>query len=519
MSDTHFKQAWSLVNEYFHSHQIDPSKYVDHELVRIYLKACQKSTPKGVSISKQGNRLYLRFKTATKTATADNSCNEDFTRDGCINALAKALAVFDKLKGTDKESEFWSWYETQIKGNTSLENDIITIGDAIEVVKKQFFKDYDKVGRDRSDSSLDTNSKASYQEAYGVFHSKLNPELKLTADNLISEVERIWGHLGQSSGFRSAKSAVCKLLRIYRLSPEVDKFNAYFGRVQIKKRRERQTVSIETFLDFRARVLGLDGYELTTAQQNNLESRKSWFKAICINMIYGFRCSEFKAIANLDKPYKCSDGEIIPAIHDPSNKDFVIVLKPFFWVVDDAGNKHKITIKMGGGFVRPMIHPNYPRLIKELGINNPDISLPVVTPKSTSKKLTIKGCYQRGMRRSLTEYIDQVGEGFTQTHALRHLANYHGKLAGLTRDQRSMSLRHSQSSNDSYDEHLTPKAQLNLLTADVSQSSEIQQLKEKLAQRDETIKSLEETILFLKKENARLNELLGGNDDLPRIGN
>jgi len=47
--------------------------------------------------------------------------------------------------------------------------------------------------------------------------------------------------------------------------------------------------------------------------------------------------------------------------------------------------------------------------------------------------------------------------------------------------------------------------------ADISEKSENQRLKEELAQRDETI-------LFLKKENARLNELLGGNDDLPRIG-
>ncbi|MBP0034040.1 MAG: hypothetical protein J7524_12850, partial [Roseofilum sp. Belize BBD 4] len=62
MSDNYTKQAWSLVNEYFHSNSIEPSKYVDHELVRLYLKACQRSTPKGVSISLQGKRLYLRFK-------------------------------------------------------------------------------------------------------------------------------------------------------------------------------------------------------------------------------------------------------------------------------------------------------------------------------------------------------------------------------------------------------------------------------------------------------------------------
>jgi len=144
-------RTWSLVNEYFHSNQIEPSKYVDHELVRFYLKACQKSTPKGVSISKNRNRLSLRFKAASKSQTSNNGCSEDFTRDGCVNALAKALAVSDKLKETETESEFWEWYESEIRGTVSLENDIITIGKAIETIKKQFFKDYDKVGSSRGD--------------------------------------------------------------------------------------------------------------------------------------------------------------------------------------------------------------------------------------------------------------------------------------------------------------------------------------------------------------------------------
>jgi len=72
--------------------------------------------------------------------------------------------------------------------------------------------------------------------------------------------------------------------------------------------------------------------------------------------------------------------------------------------------------------------------------------------------------------------------------------------------------------NDRYDKHQTTRNQVNLLMADISEKSEIQQLKEKLSQTYSKIDSLEETILFLKKENARLNELLGGNDDLPRIG-
>ncbi|MBP0027970.1 hypothetical protein, partial [Roseofilum sp. Guam] len=301
MSDTHFKQAWNLVNEYFHSNQIDPSKYVDHELVRIYLKACQKSTPKGISISKKGNRLYLRFKTSSKSATADNSCNEDFTRDGCINTLAKVLAVFDKLKEIETESEFWSWYESEIKGAISLENDIITIGDAIEMVKKNYLSGYDKCDRDRSNEKLRTNTLANYHSTYGKHFDKLNPKLQLTGENIISELNRNWSQLFSisgsqtlcSKGFKNAYTGIVKLLRDAKLSSELDKVTSYFGKLKVTRKTKMQAIDLETFLDFRARVLGLNGYELTEAQWRNIESRKSWMKAICFNLLYGFRCSEF----------------------------------------------------------------------------------------------------------------------------------------------------------------------------------------------------------------------------------
>ncbi|MBP0032695.1 MAG: hypothetical protein J7524_05935 [Roseofilum sp. Belize BBD 4] len=219
--DTYIKQAWSLVNEYFHSNSIDISKQVDHELVRAYLKACQKSTPKGIRVVTSGSRLYLRFKTATKSGNSDNSCNENFTRDGCINALAKALAVFDKLKETKTESEFWSWYESEIKGTVSLENDIITIGQAIETVKNNYLNGFDKCGRNRSDEKFKVNTLATYHQTYGAYHSRLNPELKLTGENVISEITRIWSNLFTicgnqtlcSKGFKNAYTGVLKLLR------------------------------------------------------------------------------------------------------------------------------------------------------------------------------------------------------------------------------------------------------------------------------------------------------------------
>ncbi|MBP0031494.1 hypothetical protein, partial [Roseofilum sp. Guam] len=274
-----------------------------------------------------GNRLYLRFKTATKPATVNNSCNEGFTRDGCVNALAKTLATAEALRNMDSESEFWSWYEMEIKGAVSLENDIITIGDAIEMVRQNYLSGYDKCGRDRSEEKLRTNTLSIYNKTYGSHHKKLNPKLRLTGENVISELTRNWGQLivsisGSqtlcSKGFKNAYTGVLKLLRDTRLDGELTKVTKHFGTIRIVKKQEQQSIDIETFLDFRAKVLGLNGYELTKAQWRNIESRKSWMKAICFNLLYGFRCSEFKAIRNLDEPVTI-DEETIPALSDPNN--------------------------------------------------------------------------------------------------------------------------------------------------------------------------------------------------------
>ncbi|MBP0030288.1 hypothetical protein [Roseofilum sp. Guam] len=456
MSDNYTKQAWSLVNEYFHSNQIDPSKYVDHELVRAYLKACQKSTPKGISISKQGNRLYLRFKTATKPATANNSCNESFTRDGCINALAKALAISDKLKETETESEFWEWYESKIKGNNALEYDIITIGQAIEIVKNNYINGYDKCGRDRSNEKSRTNTLANYSSTYGSYHARLNPKLRLTGENIISEITRGWSNLFTisgnqticSKGFKNAYTAILKLLRDTKLETELAKVAQHFGTLRIVRKREKQAIDLEAFLDFRARVLGLDGYKLSTKQFKALDNRKSWFKAFCINLLYGFRASEFKAILNLDEPIT-KDGEYFPALSDPDNEWHEIVLDDGFWITDTSGKRHYITVKTANRICRPMIHPDYPNLIKLLGIKDPEVRLPECIPNAGSEPDAIKDIYNNRMRHKLIDYIDQVGgKGFTQTHALRHLANFHGVISGLTVDQRSASLGHSNAMND-----------------------------------------------------------------------
>ncbi|MDJ1169201.1 hypothetical protein PMG71_07170, partial [Roseofilum sp. BLCC_M154] len=203
---------------------------------------------------------------------------------------------------------------------------------------------------------------------------------------------------------------------------------------------------------------------------------------------------------------------VVKALHDPTNTENIVIIGDGFWVTDTSGERHYITVKTADRVCRPMVHPSYPDLIELLGVKNPEVKMPECIPDSSGNPESIKDIYLNRMRRRLGDYIKQVkGGGFTQTHALRHLANHHGKLSGLTRDQRALSLGHSGDMNDKYDGHLTPEAEIDFLMSSISKESEIAELKAQL-------QHAQETILFLKKENARLREQLGGNDDIPRIG-
>lgn len=73
-------------------------------------------------------------------------------------------------------------------------------------------------------------------------------------------------------------------------------------------------------------------------------------------------------------------------------------------MIDDSGNSHKITIKTKGRLARPMMHPDYPNLIKLLDIKNPDVKIPAVTPKSTSRFETIKQCHLKSLSKSLKRW-------------------------------------------------------------------------------------------------------------------
>ncbi|ERT04925.1 hypothetical protein M595_5122 [Lyngbya aestuarii BL J] len=333
---------------------------------------------------------------------------------------------------------------------------------------------------------------------------------------MITQFDNIWGHLKGRKGYKNANAAICKLLRETRQHSEVQKWVEHYGKIEVTEKIEVQEIDINLFFDFRNRILGLGGYTLTKLQMNSIESRQQWFKALSINLIYGFRGQEFKAIANLDKPVTVGK-RVIPALYDPSNKDNILVLNDCFEVIDDSGNIHKITIKTKGRLARPMVHPDYPNLIEMLDIKNSDISLPTLNPKSTSKPQTIKQAYIQKLGQKLRRWVTQCGLGFSQTHALRHLANLHGTLSGLTDDQRALTLGHSKAMNERYNKHKTIDASLDLLTRDINGVEQLRNDNERLKAENARLKEL---LAFSQRENMNLKEIiqnLQGSDKVTRI--
>ena len=90
----------------------------------------QKQSPRGVSMRRTGNNIYLKFKIGDKPRK-DYACNCSFTLDGMVSALSKAHKVSEALKTLKSESEFWEWYDREIKETNKVENDLLTFKKAI----------------------------------------------------------------------------------------------------------------------------------------------------------------------------------------------------------------------------------------------------------------------------------------------------------------------------------------------------------------------------------------------------
>ncbi len=103
---------------------------IGYESLLSDFKRYQKQSPKGVSLKRNRNTINLQFKIGDYPRKP-YGCNCTFTLDGMVSALSKAYKVADALKIFTSESEFWDWYDREIKETNKVENDLLTFQDAI----------------------------------------------------------------------------------------------------------------------------------------------------------------------------------------------------------------------------------------------------------------------------------------------------------------------------------------------------------------------------------------------------
>ena len=342
-----------------------------------------------------------------------------------VSALNKAHKVAEALKTFTSESEFWEWYDKEIKEIGKIENDLLTFKDAIAVIENDFWECHDrrKQKRDKNNPS----DLSSWNDTYYRFYKHL-PSLDKAVNLKDIQTALLRWNRGTKS-YKSAVSVFKKLARIANkesIAESLDKLD-----VTQTEFSELQSATLSDFLEWRDRVLGIT---VELDPRCNLDVRKAWLWTFSIQVVYGLRIHEVFAIENLDKPFTTKDKVSIPALNDANNKDNLLVIGE----KTQIGTKTKTHYRLA----RPLLPSNYPELIEVLEIKNP--LLPSNRPDGNNFD-AIRKFYCNTAIRQLIRW----NAPFTQTHSLRHLANLNGMQSGICLEVRAQSLGHTPTMNDS----------------------------------------------------------------------
>ncbi|WP_319418915.1 hypothetical protein [Pleurocapsa sp. FMAR1] len=343
----------------------------------------QKQTPRGVGMTRKGQNIYLQFKT-TNAARKPYACNCTFTLDGMVDALKKSNKVAEALKDLSSESEFWQWYEKEIKQESQLANDRLTFEEAIKKVEDDFWSRPDRRKKKRSRNN--PSHIQSWKVTYGNYYRHL-PLNEIISLQKIEKVISKWKKGTKLYG--EAVSAMRKLTRfnkqksILLVLEELDTVQTDFT--------ELQTIDLEQFIEWKDRTEGITS---TLHKNSRIDVRKAWLWVFSTQIVYALRISEVFAIKNLFEPYVTKDGVLsIPALNDASNTDNLIYI----------GEETAIgtTVKTGSRLARPQIPPKYPNLIDKLSIKTP--LLPVNKPESKNTS-TLTKFYAKEARKKLVKW-------------------------------------------------------------------------------------------------------------------
>ena len=416
----------------------DYTKEIGYESLLSDFKRYQKQTPKGVGMTRKGQNIYLQFKTPN-TARQPYGCNCTFTLDGMVEALKKSRLVKEKIETLKSETDFWNWYNKQIRGNSQLVDDRLTFAEAIKEVSNNFWNRLSRTKRVRDKNN--PSDLASWDRTYGCFYKHLPNDEPLD----IAKIKQVISL--QRKGTKNHGYVVFAMKKLAEINKRRDIYDE-LNEIEIIQTEfmELQTVDLEDFLRWKDEVLGITKELPPNA---DLDVRKAWIWVFSTQIVYALRISEVFAIKNLFESYTTKDGVPIPALNDPNNTKNLIYI----------GEKTDIgtTVKTGSRLARPQIPPSHPNLIDELKIKHP--LLPSNKPKSNNPK-SLREFHCRVARKKLVQW----NAPFTQTHADRTLGNINGMQAGIPQEVRAQSMGHTPAMNDSgYKKRLGTKTKIDLL--------------------------------------------------------
>lgn len=421
-----------------------------YERLLSLFKSIQKQTPKGVGLKREvkasATYIMLQFKLGGKRVS--KACNCPFTEVGIIQSLEKAKLVSQALEKLTSEVAFWKWYDSEILEKNVIKNDLMTFREAIELVENHYWSSLS--GKRKPRNKNNPSHQTCWLDVYGRVYKLLPLDNKVNYPDILAVI---------NSKERGSKS-FCMCVRAMRKLAEICNYQSIYQELQkikstqFKFREDLQSVSIDDFLEMRDYILDVPPGD----KRYHLESRQSWLFVFSLQVIYGLRISEAFAVKNIDSPFITKDGITIPALQDPNNQKMIAVVGDETMLGTTTKTGHRLAI--------PMIPPSHPDLIEILDIKTG--KLPKVTLETTNPT-SIRHKYTKTARNHLCNWLKN--SKFTQTHALRHLANLNGMMAGISLEKRAMSLGHSPTMNDRvYKKRQTTKTTIDLLTQSTHQA-------------------------------------------------
>jgi hypothetical protein len=378
--------------------------------------------PAGINLSRRGNKTYIHFSSQTTT-------HSRLLPDNCSNISIERLAIW--LKSNKDSVDFLKTVPIKIIEYCSLgySDDLgtgidkkqqITFEEAIERVRYIFWKYPNKVGRIRVQGH--PSDESSWYDSYFQFfkHLPLNRNVNFT--DILYVIDNKY-KVGSKSR-KSCLSAMKKLVKVVGISEILNQLQTVDNRQT--QFSQLQTVTLDSYINWYQNILN-------NPPNTNIDFF-GWLWVFSMQLIYGTRLHENFAIANMLDSFVTRDGIVIPALNDPSNRSFIIAIGDF--------TQAKTTTKTGFRLSRPMIPPSFPDLINFLRITDPKI--PLINSTNTISLHQRRKLYSVRARKALIK----LGAPFTQSHALRHLANLNGIAAGIPQEIRALSLGHSVAVNE-----------------------------------------------------------------------